>query len=402
MQRTGSEPAISCIIPTRNRRDALEQTLTTLTRGLDERDEIIVIDNSSTDGTVESLRGRFSSVRWIELDINQSAASRNVGASAANGDLLVMLDDDSIPVNGTIAGLRHAFASDPELGAVAGRIRLADRPERHDMGGLAGVIVNCGAAIRREAFLGVGGYPTDFHYYAEEYDLCCRLWRGGWRVEPRGDLHFTHARSPLNRNPDRLLKLLVRNNMKVWSRFAPTERRVRLLNETIDRYRHVARTERAEDGFEEGLAEWERESSSQPDRRWPMTEGQFERMFGLDRARERLVRQKRRLALRRVGVWGRGKGCPQLLELLGELGFDVAGVYEINPDQASWFGVSLRPAELVRGDRLDALIPGSLSLGAAEDLAADLRTMFPELPIVPALTWTTCRAATAQSSAVPA
>ncbi len=49
-------------------------------------------------------------------------------------------------------------------------------------GGVPGVFFNCGAFIRRDAFLNAGGFPIDFDYYVEEYDLCCRLWRDGWRV----------------------------------------------------------------------------------------------------------------------------------------------------------------------------------------------------------------------------
>ncbi|MFO0973742.1 MAG: glycosyltransferase [Phycisphaerae bacterium] len=375
---------ISIVIPTRDRQAVLAGTLERVSRLVEPGDEIIVVDNGSTDGTVEQLAPRFAGVQWIELGQNLSCAARNVGAAAAQGELLLMLDDDSWPAPETLPGLREAFAADSGLGAVACRIRRADDPRRHDVGGLAGVIVNCGAGIRREPFLDAGGYPFDFDYYVEEYDLCCRLWLRGWRVEPRGDLAVWHSRTGVNRDSNRMLRCLVRNNLRVWERYAPAERRERLLAEMRDRYAQVARRESAEAGYAAGLAEW----SQMVRRGGPrLSERAFGEMFGLGVARQRLAAEMASRGWRRVGVWGRGKGCPQLLELLTELGIEVAGVYEPGAADESWFGARLRAASALGTDGVDALIPGTLSLGAASDESQVLAERFSDTPIFAALDW---------------
>jgi len=377
---------LSAIIPTRDRREELGRSLPAVMRELREGDEAIVVDNGSSDGTAAELRPRFPAARWIELGSNLSCASRNVGAGAARGDVLVMLDDDSIPEPGAFDAIRRAFEEDAEVGAVACRIRLMRSPGRHDAGGLAGVIVNCGGAIRREAFLRVGGYPIGFDYYAEEYDLCCKLWLAGWRVVPRGEISFLHARSGINRDANRMVERLVRNNLEVWGRYAPEGQRARLMQETVDRYSSVARRERAMAGLQRGLAAW-RAGPATRRRARPLGERQLEAMFGMEVARGRIRRQRDRLGLRRVGVWGRGKGCPQLLELLRELQLDVVAIYEDVKSEEQWQACRVAPRDVIRDDRPDALIPGTLSLGAAENIVAELGAEYPDVATVSAIDW---------------
>lgn len=386
-ERFAARVRLSVIIPTRNRREELARSLPAVVRELREGDEAIVVDNGSSEGTVGALRLRFGEVRWIELGSNLSCASRNVGAGAARGDVLVMMDDDSVPEAGAFDSIRRVFAEEPGVGAVACRIRLMNSPGRHDAGGLAGVIVNCGAAVRTEAFLGVGGYPIGFDYYAEEYDLCCKLWLAGWRVVPRGEISFLHARSAVNRDANRMVERLVRNNLEVWGRYAPVGQRERLLSETIDRYSSVARKERALAGFRRGLAEWRAGSATTARRARPLADRQMDDLFGVSLARERLRRQRDRMGLRRVGVWGRGKGCPQLVDLLRELHLDVTAVYEDVKVEERWHDCRVLPRSAVRDGRPDALVPGTLSLGAAEDWGAEVRGAYPDVATLMAINW---------------
>ncbi len=351
---------LSAIIPTMNRREMLACMLPVLLKEMGDGDEAIVVDNGSTDGTVGALSSRFPQVRWIELDRNISCAARNVGAAAAEGDVLVMMDDDSVPQAKTLSGIRSAFGNDAELGAISCRIRLMNRPDRHDVGGLAGVVVNCGSAIRREAFMSVGGYPVDATYYHEAYDLSCRLWLGGWRVEPRGDLSFLHARTPGNQDAQRVARILAQNDEAVWARYAP------------DCERHAA-------------------DSRDRRRRRPLTQAQFEELFGLSKARERLQLQRDELGVRRVGIWGRGKGCEQLIGLLRELGLEPVAVYEQRREESRWDHCPVRDAAQAVDDNIDALIPGTLSPGTAADQAADLRASFPNVPTLRAIDWSTMR-----------
>ena len=373
----------SIIIPTLNRREVLAATLSRLRSLSDTGFEVIVCDNGSTDGTLE-LAGLYPEVRWIALEENHGCAARNIGAAAAHGWLLLMLDDDSWPLDGVISGLIERFHERLDLGAAVIRVRLASAPHRHDAGGSAGVIFNCGGAIRRNAFLAVGGLPIDYEYYVEEYDLCCRLWRAGWRVERQGDLTVMHARVSRNRDHDRMLRLLMRNNFRLWVRYAPDNLRDELIEATIDRYYRVAMKEGAIDGYIAGLREG-RAILAQPRRcGTALSMTQFESLMGVDVAREEIARWADKHNAKCVGLWGRGKSAELLADLLKKSGIAIAAVYDEIDRPGVWRGCALRNTSQFNPAHVDGLVVGSLSCGVAEDQRDALQRDFPALPILAA------------------
>lgn len=380
-------PACECsvIIPTHRRAAVLRATLARLRDLPDRAFEVIVIDNGSTDGTAD-LAADHPEARWIHLSRNIGCAARNIGAAAAEGRVLLMLDDDSYPEPGVIDALGGLFARDASLAGVACRVRLTDPPHRHDAGGVPGIFFNCGGAVRRDAFLAVGGYPTDYDYYAEEYDLACKLWGHGWRVEPRGDLLVWHGRVTRNRDNNRMLRLLVRNNVRMWARYAPASLRQDLIESTFERYERVARKEGAITGFETGCAE-ARALLSRGVKSRPMSESQFERLMGLDRACAEIGRWADKCAVRRVAVWGRGKGCEQLLDMLKKTGLCIARVYDGDGDSGIWRNAEVVSADAFDGRGVDGVVIGSLSPGVAEDEAERLSATWPGLPVISPAPW---------------
>ncbi len=388
----------SLIIPTYNRREVLAETLTSIESLPDRRYEVIVVDNGSTDGTVE-LREKHPDVRWIELGANHGAAARNVGAVAARGRTLLMLDDDSWPADGTVDGIVALFDRRPDLGAAACRVRLADVPHRHDAGGLPGVFFNCGGAIRREAFLEAGGFPIDFDYYVEEYDLCCRLWQRGWRVEPHGDLLVWHRRVTANRDNNRMLRLLVRNNFRLWHRYAPAEGLDDLIAETVERYRRVAEKENALDGYFVGLDEGRAGVAAVASWRRPLTNDQFESLFGLGDVRQVLSEWADNHRVRNVAIWRRGKGCEQLISVLRSASIRIDAIYDQNVNVGLWHGLSVLCEDRFDPETVDGIVVGTLSPGVAEDLHDNLRDRFPDMPLVSVVPWVLKRPVTVATPA---
>lgn len=378
----------SLIIPTRNRREVLADTLERISALQDERFDVMVVDNGSTEDT-SALRSRFESVRWITLNDNRGAAARNVGAQAAQGRVLFMLDDDSWPEPGVITRAVQRLDSRPELGAIACRVLLADSGGRHDAGGVPGVFFNCGAAMRRSAFLATGGFPESFEYYAEEYVVACRMLQLGFRIEPQGDLVVWHRRTVKNRDNNRMLRLLVRNNVALWRAFAPPGLRDDLIASTIERYRRVAERESAQEGFAAGVLESERVlcgSENGP----PLTVEQFEALYGLNHARRILRKWADKHGKRRVAVWMRGKGCEQIVDLLISLGLHIAAVYdspESVGDDESWRGQALKKWTQFVANDVDMVIVGSLSPGVAEDVRCDLERSIPDVPTISLAPW---------------
>ncbi len=173
--------------------------------------EILVLDNGSHDGTAEWVRRHHPRARLITSPVNLGfCAGNNRLAEEAEGDALVLLNNDTRPEPGWLAALVDALSAAPDdVAAVSGQIvdwtgERLDFAEgiltfdghafQKDFGRpLAGVRVPaagsellfaCGGnmIIRRDAFLAAGGFDEDYFAYLEDVDLGWRLWLGGARV----------------------------------------------------------------------------------------------------------------------------------------------------------------------------------------------------------------------------
>ena len=256
----------SFIIPTRDRANELDRTiqqLGDLDPQLIGQCELIVVDNASSQTVkLPDVLSNGIEVHTVRSEQNLHTAARNLAAERARGRWLIMLDDDSslMPCE-----LRQYLDSlDLSVAAVGGEIWLPDG--RHESGGLPEVVVGCGCAIRREAFLGVGGYDKSFGYYAEEYDLCAKLLFKGYQVQQSRALQFEHRKAVDGRDMDEILYRLVRNNGWVIQRYAPIRLRDRLNANMIERYENISQRESAVSGFIRGLQELESTLSYQPRR----------------------------------------------------------------------------------------------------------------------------------------
>jgi len=325
---------ISYIVPTRNRPDELARTLACIGR-LAEHDprnseyepaEVIVVDNGSS--FVPMLDERLANgvrTRMVILDGNRGAAARNIGASKAHPDSewLVMLDDDSHPVDGRfVSSLQRAPA---DVGVVSADIHLPAQNRRED-GGLPEVFVGCGAAIRRDLFDALGGYDASFEYYAEEYDLSARVIAAGFRVLFDPQFRVDHHKSATGRDMNRIVSLLVRNGSWVMQRYAPdADRRVQL-REVRRRCRLIAELEGALDGYARGLLETRRSVRTQ--NRSPLARAHFDRFTGLWHAREALRRAHEDRAFGTAAIVARGKNAWVVERALAELGVEVVAPHQ--------------------------------------------------------------------------
>jgi glycosyltransferase involved in cell wall biosynthesis len=229
------ELAASVVIPTRNRRAAL---LPLLDRLLPEatafRAEVVVVDNGSTDGTVDALRALAATanghVRCVSEAIPGATRARNAGAAAARGDVIVYVDDDAVPRPGWLAHLVDVFA-DARVGAAGGCVHLRfDQPPppwwdasletylaAYDLGPDAVDLAmrpwyesprGLNMAIRRTALLEVGGFDVRLGPRAErpsvgeESDLCLRLLARGYGVRYAPGAIVDHLVDPRRLQPE--------------------------------------------------------------------------------------------------------------------------------------------------------------------------------------------------------
>ena len=237
---SGSTPSLAVVIVTYNSRAEIGACLASLAEiSAAASVEIVVVDNGSTDGTVDWIRTQAPFVRVIEPGGNVGfARANNAGARQARGDYLLLLNPDTVVSAGALPRLLAALAAD-QAAAVAGP-RLVDgdgRPEisfgppispwgelkqkllmtmynRHvaaavryvervsrNAGERAWVTGAC-LLIRRADWDAVGGFDERFFLYTEDVDLCASVRARGRRVLFVPDAEVRHLRGrSAGRNP---------------------------------------------------------------------------------------------------------------------------------------------------------------------------------------------------------
>jgi len=125
---------ISVVIVTRNRARYLEGCLKALRQLSRKPEEIIVIDNGSSDETasvIEEFAGK-NPVRYIYEEQEGISRARNTGVKAATGEIVAFVDDDAMADPDWLSGIEAAFLENPEVGIVGGAIHTLVEEDRHD------------------------------------------------------------------------------------------------------------------------------------------------------------------------------------------------------------------------------------------------------------------------------
>jgi GT2 family glycosyltransferase len=191
---------LSVVISVHNDAEHLERCLRSLAPQRSELNEVIVVDDGSSDasGAVARAAGceviRLSSRRGLR-------AARNVGASRAAGEILVFIDADTTVRAGWAGGLRVAFANGASLagGGIAWPEphSLAERFQSggywHDetaRNGFLPFVSGAHFAIRREVFLVLGGF--DELPLSEDLDLSFRAQLAGYPVSFVPEAELVH------------------------------------------------------------------------------------------------------------------------------------------------------------------------------------------------------------------
>jgi GT2 family glycosyltransferase len=197
-------PSVTVVIPVWNGWDVTAGCLATLRPTLGPADDVVVVDNGSEDATGAMLAAH----KWLRVISNATnqgfARACNQGGTAATGDVVVFLNNDTVLAPGWLDRLCAVF-TDPGVGAAGPRSNFVSGPQMvhaasydpasypawveawaaDNRGRVEDVhrLVGFCLAVRRSAFDAVNGFDEGFGLGSfEDDDLCCRLAERGWRL----------------------------------------------------------------------------------------------------------------------------------------------------------------------------------------------------------------------------
>lgn len=174
-----------------------------------EKIETIMVDNKSSDESVDYVKSHYPWVKVLELDKNYGfAKANNIGARSARGKYIVFLNNDTVVAPDWLHKLVDVMEKDREIGIVGSKLLFLNEPqkinsaggnitfygggydigfldddsEKYNIAGNRGCVCAASMMVRREEFLSFGGFDEDYFMYSEDTDLCWRYWLYGKRV----------------------------------------------------------------------------------------------------------------------------------------------------------------------------------------------------------------------------
>jgi len=187
---------VSIIIVSHNRKKDVLECLESV-RQLDYSNfETIVVDNGSTDGTVETLKKAKGSTKLVEVgqDLGPAAAF-NAGIRNSNGEFFLLLNDDVIVEKDAVTELVNVMESNSRIGVAGSLIYFYDEPnklwiypstflvEKRNRSHLDVITaIGCAIMVRKAVIDRIGFFDTDYFLYHEEVDFCLRARKQGFRV----------------------------------------------------------------------------------------------------------------------------------------------------------------------------------------------------------------------------
>ena len=226
---------LSFVIVTFNRIDELIECIESIKRQTYQEYEIVLVDNKSTDHTVEVVTRQFPDVKLICADTNLGVpGARNVGILHAKGDITIFIDDDCIiRDNYFCENVNQFFNENKETGILAlkivnyftNKVHGLEFPHRN-MKLIyrefeTTYFVGAGFAVRREVFEKVGTLYEAYFYSLEEMDFSWRALEADYKIVYSPDFIVYHKASPLARPSWRKIYYSTRNRFWFCFTFLP-------------------------------------------------------------------------------------------------------------------------------------------------------------------------------------
>lgn len=189
----------------------------------------VVVDNGSQDSTLEIIKTEFRDVKLIEAGENLGyGAALNLGIREASSPFVLGANADTVFRAGSLEQMAEFLAENPRVAIVGPQQVFPDGSWQRSYGDVPGLkeavksltglaslknavhrrlwrylpnrpkqvsyVDGAVMMLRQAAFDEIGGFDEDFHYYAEDADLCFRFRNAGWQVVTLPKVHVTHLR----------------------------------------------------------------------------------------------------------------------------------------------------------------------------------------------------------------
>jgi len=212
---------VSVVVVNWNAGAALAACLASLAADVRAGAEVVVVDNASTDGSMEAAVAAAPATRTVRLPANVGfGRGANAGAAVGRGDVLVFLNPDAAVETGAVGTLVAALRARPDAAIAGGGLRdeagrwqpgaarfgvvrhllldttlgrLVERRRRRPRA--VDWVYGTFMAVRADVFARLGGFDDVYFLYGEDLDLCHRAAAAGWRT-----LHVPAARAVHRRN----------------------------------------------------------------------------------------------------------------------------------------------------------------------------------------------------------
>ncbi len=192
---------VSVIIVNFNGRKYLEDCLKSLMKIDYKHFEIIIVDNNSTDDSIEFVKRNYPSAIIIKLDKNYGFAEpNNIGAKNAKGDFLLFLNNDTEVEPDFIGEMVKVLQEDSKI-AICQSLLLKPNGQVDSSGDFIDTLGRCYSSkdkakevkkilsaraasmmIRKESFWDLGGFDKKFFASYEDIDLGWRAWLWGYKI----------------------------------------------------------------------------------------------------------------------------------------------------------------------------------------------------------------------------
>ena len=182
------KPLVTVNILSFNRKEELRNTLTKVYEQDYNNIEIIVVDNASSDGSPEMVKEEFPNVKLIRMGKNVGIAGWNEGFKAANGEYVLVLDDDSYPIFDTIRVGIARLIKNTNVAIIACNVvpssdyGLQASNNLEELEKPVNNFVGCGAIIRKSVFSLLGGFKKELFLYFHEVEYSIRVVDAGWEI----------------------------------------------------------------------------------------------------------------------------------------------------------------------------------------------------------------------------